>query len=246
MRKSDILKQQSLHRGDAHSLVLSFLVNFASHARLMRTFLPPLEQKKDVFQSAMRAYVIGMASCLETYFRDLYIYVIERDPAALQKAKQANGRRDSQSVISSYLADGISEAEVAGAQVSFQNAESIDRNFAFFFGKPFFEVLNKFEILCVVPSLNRPGLAKFGLSSGWQDQLARIFILRHEFAHDANSKTLIDPTEMQSLEATAIVICQMSALLPGISARYVVDQNAVPAILLIADIISEDWEIMDD
>jgi hypothetical protein len=246
MNKSDILKQQRLHRGDTRGFVLNFLLNFASHARLMRTFLPPTNGKEDILQAAMRAYVIGMASSLETYFRDLYLHVIQRDPVVLQRALQANGRRESLSAITRYIADGLTEAEVASAQVSFQNAESIDRNFSVFFGQSFFEVLDQFEALCAIPSVNKPGLANFRLFPGWHDQLARIFVLRHEFAHDANSKTLINPKEMQSLETTAILVCQVTALLPAISSRPPNDQNVVPAILLIADLISEDWEVVSD
>jgi hypothetical protein len=246
MNKSDILKQQRLHRGDARSFVLNFLLNFASYARLMRTFLPAKTGKEDIFRAAMRAYVIGMASCLETYFRDLYLHLIQRDPVALQRALQANGRRESLSTIARYIADGLTEEEIASVQVSFQNAESIDRNFSAFVGQSFFDVLDQFEVLCAIPSVNKPGLANLRLFPGWQDQLARIFLLRHEFAHDANSKTSISPEEMRSLETTAILVCQVSALLPAISPKSASDQNSVPVILLIVDLVSEDWEVVSE
>jgi hypothetical protein len=246
MNKSDILKQQRLHRGDARSFALNFLLNFASHARLMRTFLPPKAGKEDISQAAMHAYAIGIASCLETYFRDLYLHLIQRDPVALQRALQANGRRESLSAIARYIADGLTEEEIASVQVSFHNAESIDRSFSALFGQSFFKVLNQFEVLCAIPSVNRPGLANLRLFPGWQDQLARIFVLRHEFAHDANSKTLIRPEEMRSLETTAILVCQMSALLPAISLRSPSDQDSVPVIFLIDDLVSEDWEVVSE
>jgi hypothetical protein len=246
MNKAHLLKQQRLHRGDVDGFVLNFLLNYSAHARLIRTFLPPTEEKKDLLQAAIRAYVIGMAASLETYFRDLYLHLLERDPNLVQTALDVNGRRESVTAMSRYLADGVSPAEFAAAQVSFQSAEAIDRNFSVFFDTQlFFEVLGSFELMCAIPSMKRPGLAQLKLIPGWQTDLARIFLLRHEFAHDANSKTLIDPLEMQRLETTAIILCQLTAYLPQITPSTIRGKNDVPVILLIADIIADDWETID-
>jgi hypothetical protein len=245
MNKADLLKQQRLHRGDAQGFVLNFLLNFSAHARLMRTFLPPTEEKKDILQAAMRAYTIGMAASLETYFRDLYLCLLERDPNLVQKALDVNGRRESVTAMSGYLADGVSTAEFAATQVSFQSAGAINRNFSVFFETgPFFDVLDRFELVCAIPSVKRPGLAQLKLFPGWQTDLARIFNLRHEFAHDANSKTQLDPHEMRRLETTAIVLCQLTAYSPEITPSVGQDESSVPVILLISDIIADDWEVV--
>jgi hypothetical protein len=133
------------------------------------------------------------------------------------------------------------------AQVSFQSAEAIDRNFSIFFSaKPFLETLDDFELVCAIPSAQHRGPAQLKLSPGWQSDLARVFSLRHEFAHDANSKTQIEANEMRRIETTVLVLCQITTHLSGIKLKVIRSDGYYPAILLISDLISEDWEVAED
>jgi hypothetical protein len=247
MKKSDLLLQRRQHRGDARGAVLNFLLNLSQYARFMREFLPMRPERNGVLQVAMKSYIIGMAACIETLFRDLYLSVLERDAGLIKKALSTNPRRDSDAAIQRYLDDGVPLPELAAAQVSFQNAESIDRNLSvFFIHSTFFEALGDFELLCAIPSVNRPGLARMKLFPDWQEHLARIFVLRHEFAHDGNSKTVIDLQEMRSLETAAILICQMAGFLEPLgSAGNSTDESTVPALFLIEDLIADDWEFVE-
>jgi hypothetical protein len=247
MKKSELLLQRRQHRGDARGSVLNFLLNFSQYARFMREFLPMRAEKHDVLQVAMKTYIIGMAACLETFFRDLYLSILERNPSLTQQVLGANPRRDGNAAIQRYLGEGVPLSELAAAQVSFQNAESIDRNLSVFFAdKTFFKALGDFELLCAIPRAKKPGLAQMKLFPDWQNHLARIFALRHEFAHDGNSKTVVDPQEMNSLETTAILICQMAGFLePFGRGNLASSENTVPVLLLIADLIADDWEVVE-
>lgn len=140
------------------------------------------------------------------------------------------------------MSEGVSAEEFA-ASASFQNAEAINQNLSIFFSTSFFEVLDQFELVCDIPAARRPGPAHLKLPSSWQSDLDRVFSLRHEFAHDANSKTQVRTEEMQRIETTALLICQITAMLPGIEPSIIVSGRPLPAILLVADLISNDWEI---
>jgi hypothetical protein len=247
MKKADILKQRRVHRGDPEALALNFLLNYSAPARLMHSFLPPRQDKEDILQAAIRAYIIGIAACTETFFRDLYLHMLRLDPGSVPRALDQNGLRVSLRNLPQYIAEGLSAEEFASAQVSFQSAEAINRNFSIFFSaKPFFDVLDDFELVCVAPSARRRGPARLKLSPGWQPDLIRVFSLRHEFAHDANSKTQIEANEMRSIETTVLVLCQVTAHLPAINLKVIRSEGDYPAILLIADLISEDWEVAED
>jgi hypothetical protein len=247
MKKADILKQRKLHRGDPEELALDFLLNYSAPARLMHSFLPPRQGKEDILQAAMRAYIIGIAACTETFFRDLYLYMLKLDPGSVPRALAQNGLRESPRNMPQYIADGLSAEEFASAQVSFQSAEAIDRNFSIFFSaKPFLETLDDFELVCAIPSAQHRGPAQLKLSPGWQSDLARVFSLRHEFAHDANSKTQIEANEMRRIETTVLVLCQITTHLSGIKLKVIRSDGYYPAILLISDLISEDWEVAED
>jgi hypothetical protein len=158
MNKAELLLKRRNHRGDARSYVINFLSNFSEYARFMREFVPIRAEKQDVLQVAMRAYIIGMAACLETFFRDLYLHLLERDPHFAQRALALNPRRDRDAAIDRYVAEGVPVSELAAAQVSFQSAEAIDRNFSIFFtNETFFEALADFELICAIPSVNKAG-----------------------------------------------------------------------------------------
>ena len=246
MKKADILKQRELHRGDPRELVLNFAVNLSAPARLMHSLLPPRKGKEELLQAAMRAYVIGIAACTETFFRDLYFHLLKRNPGMLHRALNERNRKEPASRLPKYTAHGVSPEEFAAHQASFQNAEAINQNISIFFPSPFFDTLSQFDPICDIPSARRSGPARIKLPVSWQSDLGRVFSLRHEFAHDANAKTQISRDEMRRIETTALLICQMTALLPGIEPKVIVSERNLPAILLIADLISEDWEIADD
>ena len=103
MKKADILKQREFHRGDPQELVLGFVVNYSAPARLMHSFLPSTSDKEDIFQAAIRAYVIGIAACIETFFRDLYFYLLKRNPSLLLRALNESNRRESANRLSRYV-----------------------------------------------------------------------------------------------------------------------------------------------
>lgn len=225
MKKADILKQRELHRGDPQGFVLSFAVNYSAPARLMHSFLPPTKGKEDILQAAMRAYVIGIAACIETFFRDLYFHLLKCNSSLLLRALNESNRKEPASHLPRYLAEGVSAEEFAASQASFQNAEAINRNISIFFSTPFFDVLDQFELICDIPSARRTGPAQLKLPSCWQSDLGRVFSLRHEFAHDANSKTQVSTEEMQRIETTALLICQITALLPGVEPQITVGRS---------------------
>jgi hypothetical protein len=246
MKKTDILKQRELHRGAPRELVLNFAVNFSWPARLMHSLLPPKKGEEELLQAAMRAYVIGIAACTETFFRDLYFYLLKRRPGMLQRALSEPNRKEPASRLPQYIARGVSPEEFAAHQASFQNAEAINQNISIFLPSLFFDALDQFDPICDIPSAQHSGPTRIKLPENWQSDLGRVFSLRHEFAHDANTKTQVSTDEMRRIETIALLICQMTALLPGIEPRLIVSERNLPAILLIEDLISEDWEIVED
>jgi len=246
MKKADTLKQRELHRGDPKGLVLNFLGNYSAPVQLMHSFLPGKKGKEDILQAAMRAYVISTAACLETFFRDLYFYLLRKSPSFLPQALAVGNSKISARHLHRYLAHGVSSEEFAASQVSFQNADAINQNISLFFSTPLFDQLDTFEPVCDIPSKKLGALVSLKLPSSWRSDLDRTFSFRHEFAHDANSKTQIPLTEMQSIETSALLVCQLTALLPGIRPPIIVSNRQAPAILTIDDLLSETWEIVED
>jgi hypothetical protein len=142
------------------------------------------------------------------------------------------------------------------SRATFQSAEEIDRNYSIFFEpKGFLDSLDQFELICGTPAIPRPGRARLRLNDGWRKHLATIFILRHEFAHDANSRSKIDVREMRSLETTPVLLPQVASHLGPLKKELSPERKReieneikdnpgwgrMSAVLLIKDLISEDW-----
>jgi hypothetical protein len=194
----------------------------------------------------MRAYIIGIAACLETFFRDLYLFRLQSDSALIQEVLTENGLRESINNLPKYLANGLPAEEFAAAQVSFQSAVAIDKNFAIFFGESFFDALDQFELVCEVPASKQPGPARLKMLPGWRIDVDRVFSLRHEFAHDANSTTKVSIEEMRGIETTALLLCQMTGWFSELRSGRIYTSRDLPAVLLISDLIADDWELSDD
>ena len=266
MRKDkDILKQQKVHRGDSRKFVMNFLSNMSRHGRLMRLAMEVCDGKPEIFQTAIKSYIIGIAACLETFFRDLYVHTLEQNPGLLKAALEKISEKESLSTIYENLSDGLSFPEFALRRATFGSVEEIDVNFSTF-SKPygFLDTLNDFELHCGIPSIpsQTRGKLKLGVfCPTWRKDLKRIFELRHEFAHDANSKNEIDPKQMPSIEKSAVVVPQVTAYTylfrssePMKDGTIKVDNSRasvlylggseklpIPVILMISDLVAEDW-----
>jgi hypothetical protein len=255
--RAELVKQQKLHRGDSQRFLVNFTLNLSRYARVMHTIIPLSKEKPDIFQTAMRSYIIGIAACLETYFRDLYLHTLERKPDLLETALEQIKQGEKLVTLFRNFSDGISFAEFAMSRATFRSVEEIDRHYSIFFKpKSFLDSLDQFELICGMPAINRPGRARLRLNDGWRKHLAKIFSLRHEFAHDANSKWEIDTREMQSLETTAVILPQFASHLEPFRKEPSPEQQEmekelkdnpgwalIPVVLLIKDLIAEDWVV---
>jgi hypothetical protein len=83
MGRTERMQGRQASRGSVPSYHLNFLRNFAASARLMHSSLKAFRSDENLLREAVRQYMIGMTSCLETYYRDLFV--------ALRQARQAVG-----------------------------------------------------------------------------------------------------------------------------------------------------------
>lgn len=85
MNSFTFIRELKANRGEVWSFLTNFLGNFGRSALLMHRVIATLHTDKLVCQEAMRSYIIAMTSCLETFYRDVYIYVLSQDEASLRR-----------------------------------------------------------------------------------------------------------------------------------------------------------------
>lgn len=247
MLRADLIKNQRASRGETQSFLLSFLVNFSNQARLIHALIPLLKDRRDLFQTALRSYIVGLAGCLETFYRDLFVCVLDKDPAMLKEVLGQIKEKATLEEMHELMADGISFAEIATSKAVFQNIEEINRYLSILFPQVgYLEALSTYDFICSIPSRNQER-ASIKLHTTWKSEFSRVFALRHEFAHDANSKVLLEPAEVQKLEACVLLVPQLTTAMVSPQRNLkIVSTGTLPALLLVEDVIAEDWEIADD
>lgn len=247
MRRTERLKGRQASRGTAPSYHLNFLRNFAVSAQLMHSSLKAFRSDKNLLSEAIRQYMIGITSCLETYYRDLFVALLEADELLLQRLFERDKRAKQLAKLRDTEPDDIQNAELAGELFKFQNLFGIDQALSEVL-QPlcYVDALTSTEFVCVIPSRS-PEPALLRLWPQWQGQFSGVFDRRHEFVHDANVRSALPLSEMAGIEATALIVPQLTTLLVaqrlGATSPFLAMGDRMPAVLLVEDLIANDWHV---
>ena len=242
---ADRLRIQQANRGDRPEYLLKYLLNVSFAARLMHSTLNNNRSQRDLVLQAARQYTIGLTSCLETFYRDLYIALLANEPSRLAVVLADRSAKRAFDRFRATAPGDINDYEVAADVAKFQNLRSIDKSMSWVFAPAtYLEALDAETFYCVVPS-RRPDVAEFKLQIGWQDILSQLFETRHRFVHDASHPSEMDLKDVAAMEAIAVVVPQITTLL--VSSRSAeTTSTQLPALMLIDDLIAGDWEVVDD
>jgi hypothetical protein len=141
----------------------------------------------------------------------------------------------------------IPTAELAGELIKFQNLFGIDQALSEVL-QPlrYVDALTSTEFVCIIPSRS-PDPALLRLWPQWQGQFSGVFDHRHEFVHDANVRSILPLSEMAGIEATALIVPQLTTLLVaqrlGATSPMLAMEDRVPAVLLVEDLTANDWHV---
>jgi hypothetical protein len=203
---------------------------------------------KDSLQTGMRQYVIALASHLETFFRDVFRYALENDRRVYDQILQRERIRvpSEQELVS----QGITRHDFVAETLTLQSAGSIASALDPLFPPRGFRIaVEQTQLEYAVParSARGRGFPMSAFPDWWQD-LSKIFELRHEFAHDANSTASMSASEMARLESLAVMLPQYVIIMAG-AARLVAAGSApgvLPAMLLVEDLLADDWQTVPE
>lgn len=247
MGRTERMRGRRASRGSAPSYHLNFLRNFAVSARLMHSSLKAFRSDENLLSEAIRQYMIGMTSCLETYYRDLFVALLEADELLLQRVFEHDKRAKHLARLRATEPADIPTTELAGEFIKFQNLFGIDQALSEVL-QPlrYVDALSSTEFVCIIPSRS-PNPALLRLWPQWQGQFSSVFDQRHEFVHDANVRSALSLSEMAGVEATAFIVPQLTTLLVaqclGVTFPMLAMGDRVPAVLLVEDLIADDWHV---
>ncbi|WP_147445452.1 hypothetical protein [Corallococcus aberystwythensis] len=243
-KKLKTLKEHREGR-DGSSFIMSFLLNTSRVTKNIRTVSGG--RSAEATNENKRHFVIGLVSCMETFFRDMFIYCLDARTdllaAYLDELKPID--------VENMRASGIPLSEQLSAGVSFQNLDSVEKGFRHFFpgNGGVLDRLNSLERVVSIPSRAEKGLARVTLPQDSREVLSDLLQLRHRLVHDANYNPDFAPQALARYEAYVTLIAQFFhfAVAESLTShRIIVDQNGVPVMFLVEDLIADDWEVVPD
>ena len=188
-----------------------------------------------------------MTSSLETFYHDLFIYILEKDEPLLDEILADIKEKPTLVEIHTLMKDGVSFAEIAASKVTFQSIEEVDRSLSKLFPPHgYLSTLDTYEHVCAIPS-RTSDLVKMVMPEDWRRDFSDLFKNRHALVHDANLACDIPAKRMAKLESLVLQIAQFTSGI--IVKRYYGEaspQEGIPIFLIIEDLISDDWEVVED
>lgn len=249
MNERDRIRIEELRssRGQTVWYLSNFITNFSRAASLMHLIIKELRDNKFAFQEAKRNYIISMASVLETFYRDLFIHVLEKDKLVLSTVLLEVKKKPNLVEVLSLFERNISFPELAASCFSFQSIEEIDRTLDLIFQpKNYLKTLSIYEPIFVIPSKSHIPV-KMKLEEGWEKEFKNIFLYRHSFIHDSNRQCEIPSIEVGRLETLVLLVAQFTAAM--VSQKYGFSgfsMNGEIAFFIIEDLISDDWVVSEN
>jgi hypothetical protein len=250
-----ILKELKSSRGNPSDFLMNFIFNYSRASTLMHKCLVVMlkeKYKQNLMKEASRNYIISMASCLETFYRDMFIHILKQDKSLLSDVLTDIKEKKTLSEVHELSKEDIDLSELAAYHFKFQNVEEIERSMVKLFEpKGYLKSVNDYEHICTFFSSGLE-IKKIVLPKKWQRDLSHIFQNRHKLIHDASSKFSIPLNEMAHLETLVLAITQISAAI--VAEKFNVNLLRIskkgeeikpgtpPLFLTIEDITREDWE----
>ncbi len=240
------VKTKARTRGDVRSVGVAYLSRLYPVVYHMHEVLRLHSGDEISIGTSMRQYVIALATHLETFFRDMLRFAIERDTSVFERLVRENHLRVPSAP--DLASAGVTAFDFVAEAVTLQSAASVAGALDSFFPSSGFRVaVESTALVYVIPSKSA-ATQGFPIVAfpNWFDDLGRIFELRHEFVHDANSTTGPKRSDLATLESLAVVLPQYVTMMffAAQLARVGDSADGMPAMLLVEDFLANDWEVV--
>jgi len=240
------LSELEANRNEIEDFLNNFLLNYSSFASAMHSQISTTSKKEDLKFFAFQ-YLSSIISCWETFFRDVFVFLTSIDSNLKKEIIKALKVDESKLVnvdFGGYLASCF----------NFQNFDDISIAFQPVFNVDIFEFTANDEFVSFMPKQKKECL--FSLIHVFPDYriiLGQGMEHRHKMIHDANfmKKATFDIEFIQKTETVFLLFPQILTRLLSDKynlSRFVISNgmNNYNYLFLIDDLISNDWEIVEN
>ena len=166
MKKTDFISELKSTRGNENSYMVNFIGNFARAATLMHKILAQFGKQDELVREASKSYIVSIVSCLETFYRDLFTYVLSLDESTLERVLPDLKEKPTYSNMHTLLKQGVEFSDIVATEANFQSIAEIDSFMSkLFFPNSYLKELDSFSFRCFVPA--RSIQANMKLDQDW-------------------------------------------------------------------------------
>jgi len=203
-------------------------------------------------------YIVSLVTCWETFFRDVFVFLLKRHPNISKKVKSSNKVKK---ILGRFAVKKVDQEEYIASIFNFQNLKSLRNAFAPILGSA--ENIDKPTKQTAFMYIKNKGWFEFNLPKmfpKWTNDLDFILQERHRIIHDANHSTNVTRKDIQRIETVLFFYLQLFGIyisnrfqLPWIklntrisalelAAKTKIDVKNV--VLTFDDLLSNEWEIV--
>jgi hypothetical protein len=203
-------------------------------------------------------YIVSLVTCWETFFRDVFVFLLKRNPSiASEHAQNARVRK----ALGRAPGSEPDQTEYIASLFNFQNLESLLDAFGPFFGEDGSLDLPTNEHVLV--NSKRYGWSMFSLPAifpDWKENLDFILQERHRIIHDANHSCTVSRKDIRELEAVLFFYLQLFGILVSgrfelpwikldittsvLSITFGTNSDWRNIVITFDDLLSDDWETL--
>lgn len=230
-------------RGTIDDFCTNYLGNFSDNAKSTHFSLTGSSLVKSV---AYRQYFVFLISSLETFFRDIFIYVHSIDAELMDKLleKFENTEKLNNS-------EEFSSIEVLSKSFNFQNVNDLELAFDQLWGGSFLDVICDASISpCGFNGKVFQSVCVKNMMPAWRDVFNKTFSIRHKVVHDANYRPDNNMKLAQEAELVFLLIPQITTYV--LAKKYKLKSvflncsgKEYPYIFSIHDMLAEDWVVVE-
>lgn len=244
----DHVRSKVQTRGDVREVGWQYLSRLYPVVHHMHQILHHLSTDTASLEIGKRQYVVAIAGHLETFFRDIFRYVLENDQCVYDQIVQT--ARIRVPAEHDLAVQGVTRHDFVAEALTLQSAESIASALDSMFSPNGFRfAIEHTQHTYAVPAKSAcsRGFPLSVFPDWWQD-LSKIFDMRHELVHDANSTAFVSSVEMARLESLAVLLPQYVTMMVGAVRLVAADpvHGELPAMLLVEDLLADDWQTVPE
>ena len=204
-------------------------------------------------------YIVFLVTCWETFFRDVFVFLLKRYPNLADELKQ---NAKVKKILGHAPVNLLDQEEYIASIFNFQNLESLQDAFA-----PILGIHGNLELPAkenVFIHVKQKGWLPFdflALFPNWIGDLDFTLQERHRIIHDANHSCTVSRKDIQRIESVLFFYLQLFGIfvsnrfqLPWIKFDITIsylkvvaatDHNLKDILISFDDLLSDDWEVLD-